>query len=486
MDYFSQLANMGGLASQYEGDLAQRANEITENTSLQENYNQVQDQFKNAQSAFQQGLASWNYIAEGDKNQGIDELKMWGIEVGSEFVASKVGGLYAGSALQKSIGGLYDAGTGYVKSAFQSALQTGKDTLQGAVEKGSELVNNAITEGTNTAQSLLEQGTSTVRSAINDGTSALSSAQQTAQDFVRSGQQTVQDAVGGAQQTVQDAVSGAQQTVQDAVSGAQQTVQDAVGGASDFANPAFGMANPVSEEDTEADFTNPTFYGGGQSVGNTQQMFNNPLFDEASASPDMSLGTETATTAYRSTAPYLAEQAPAEAPAVGTDDMMNSLLAQNARPTEEAPTEQTAETPAPAESTSNLTTVEDANQTVENTNENAQNTFNTEENTYNTEETTYKSELNTYENPDADPDVADPLEDLGEDALEDTATSGFGVGEALMAGQLLYTGVKALYDYFDPPKPPPPPTAPTVPSAPIYQQVQALPSYIQASAQSGV
>ena len=422
---------MGRLASQYSGDLAQRANEVAENTSLQENYQQ-------AQNIFQQGLAQWNYVAEGDAGQGIDELKQWGIEAGSELVVSKLSGMYAGSALQKSVGGLYDAGVGYVKSAYKSALDAGQEV----VDKGTSFVSNAITDGKNTAQTLLERGTSTVKSALDDGTALISSGQQTLQDFVNTGQKTLQDTVSGAQQTVQDAVSG----------GADLT-------------------NPVSAEDTEADFTNPTFYGGGQSVGDTQQMFNNPLFEEATASPDMTLGAESTTTAYRSSAPYLEEET-------------------NATP-EVAPEPEVA----PTESTSNLTTVESSNQTVENENTNAETTFNTESNTYNAELTDYNDKDYTDmenveggENPDtitteADSAGGDILENLGEDALVDTATSGLGVGEVLMAGQLLYSGVKGLWDAFDPPKPPPPPTPP---SAPVYQQVQALPSYIQASAQSGV
>ena len=75
---------------------------------------------------------------------------------------------------------------------------------------------------------------------------------------------------------------------------------------------------------------------------------------------------------------------------------------------------------------------------------------------------------------------ADIGEEIGADAIEDTATAGTGIGEVLLVGQLLEAGGKALYDWIDPKKPPAPPQMPTL------TQVIQLPSYIQASAQSGV
>lgn len=73
-------------------------------------------------------------------------------------------------------------------------------------------------------------------------------------------------------------------------------------------------------------------------------------------------------------------------------------------------------------------------------------------------------------------------ETAGETALEATelATADTGFGEILMAGQAIYSLGKDIFDFFDPPKPPPPPKMPTLISVP------ELPTFIQASAQSGL
>lgn len=115
----------------------------------------------------------------------------------------------------------------------------------------------------------------------------------------------------------------------------------------------------------------------------------------------------------------------------------------------------------------------------------------TAENTFSAEMTDYKagdyagaSELEGEAVPaEAEAGGEDLAKDIGEDAIADTALDGTGVGEVLMAGQIIYGLGKSLFDLFDPPKKPPPPPPPTAPS---LVAIPNLPTFIQSSAQSGV
>jgi len=88
---------------------------------------------------------------------------------------------------------------------------------------------------------------------------------------------------------------------------------------------------------------------------------------------------------------------------------------------------------------------------------------------------------------DAEDDLEDDAEEEATSSATETAlgttelaTADVGFGEVLMAGQALYSLGKDIYDWVHPPKPPPPPKMPTLISVP------QLPTFIQASAQSGL
>ena len=124
-------------------------------------------------------------------------------------------------------------------------------------------------------------------------------------------------------------------------------------------------------------------------------------------------------------------------------------------------------------------------------NEEATDTFNQEMSDYADKNYSGMEDLENQSKEEAGDEVGEDIgedagedagEDVGETALEATelATADTGFGEILMAGQAIYSLGKDIFDAFDPPKPPPPPKMPTLISVP------QLPTFIQASAQSGL
>ena len=200
-----------------------------------------------------------------------------------------------GSSFGKLKAKLTDAGE-QIKDLGGDALNQGKrllgktkDTLQSSYEEGSNLI-------TTTSDDLLASG----RQFVSTATEQVANLSDTVRNEANNLVSTVTDEAGNVLNTARQEASGVVQTAQSEGSGLLTAAQEQVGGLAESVQTqgrdallnatrstpeatAEPPAAPVTEADKEADFTNPTFYGGGQSVGETQQIFSNPLFDATSA-----------------------------------------------------------------------------------------------------------------------------------------------------------------------------------------------------------
>lgn len=381
MDYFSQLQNLGGLASQYQSDLALRNSEMNSNAEQETSY-------ADAFSAF-------SALSSTDASKGIDELKAWGGMAGTEIGLGIANKLYQGSALQKSAGALFDTAASYVKqkasSAFESIQDIGDEAIQGVQDFGT-----VLSEG---AQGIVRDFASTSFTNVPMRTS-----------FNTRGEPVDES---GTELSTEIGVAPTPPTTSGIV--AETNIDEP----NMIAQPD-EMYNPAYEGELDATLTTP-FSGVGGASG---RVWSSNAEVEADPEGDIQSG--------------------------------GRLFPQ-------------------AEATvGDVASVEQAGmQNIGIEGENASAVGN------------YEGELAQYSGEVGAEDVgmsagADIGEEIGADAIEDTATAGTGIGEVLLAGQLLEAGGKALFDFIDPSKPPRPPQMPTL------TQVIQLPSYIQASAQSGV
>jgi len=407
MDYFSQLQNLGGLASQYQSDLQLRNSEMTSNAEQETNY-------ANAFSAF-------SSISAEDARAGIDELKAWGAQSGGEIALGIANKLYQGSALQKSAGALWDTGATYVKqkasSAFQSLQEGGDEALQGIQDFG-----NVLSQG---AQGIAKDFASTSFTNAPMRTSFNTRGEPVDESGTELTQVPMESNAINAP-TAETNIDNPEPNIISQPDGAEA-------GHAFEGNPPDEMYNPAYEGELDATLTTP-FSGIGGASG---RVWSSNAEVEANPEGDIQTG-------GRLIAP--AEQNPA-----------------NPSPAEATPSEPIGDVASIEQAGTQNVGIEGANASAVGK--------------YEGEMTNYSSEVGTGVADEAGADVA---EEIGADAAEDAATSGTGIGEVLLVGQLLEAGGKALYDWIDPKKPPAPPQMPTL------TQVIQLPSYIQASAQSGV
>ena len=392
MDYFSQLQNLGGLASQYQSDLQLRNSEMTSNAEQETSYADA--------------LSAFNSISSEDASKGIDELKAWGGEAGTEIALGIANKLYQGSALQKSAGALWDTGATYVKqkasSAFQSIQDIGDEALQGVQDFGTVLTQGAQGIARDFANTSFTNAP--MRTSFN-----------TRGEPVDESGTELSTEIGVAPRVSQPSI--AETNIDEPNMIAQP--DGAVEGQAFAGNPPDEMYNPAYEGELDADLSADMsqFSGIGGASG---RVWSSNADVEADPEGDIQSGGR------------LFPQA--EAP-VG-----------DVASVEQAGTE---------------------NVGIEGENASAVGK--------------YEGELAQSSEAGAeDVGLSAVGEEIGADAVEDTATAETGIGEVLLVGQLLEAGGKALYDWIDPHKPPPPPQMPTL------TQVIQLPSYIQASAQSGV
>ena len=405
MDYFSQLQNLGGLASQYQADLSLRNSEMTSNAEQETNY-------ANAFSAF-------SSISAEDAKAGIDELKAWGAQSGGEIALGIANKLYQGSALQKSAGALWDTGAAYVKqkatSAFQSIQEGGDDLIEGAQAFG-----NVLSQG---AQGIAKDFAST--------------------SFTNAPMKTSFNTRG---EPVDE-------------SGTELSTE--IGVAPRVANPNIAETN-IDEPNMIAQ---PDGAEAGQAFADSSpdEMYN-PAYEGQLAGFDDNLDADMSQLGNGNiggaSGRVWSSNAAVEADPEGDIQSGGRLFPESGSVGVEAPV-------------GDVASVEQAG--AENVSIEGENTAAVGK---------YEGEL-AQSGEAAAEDVgvsagADIGEEIGADAVEDTATAGTGIGEVLLVGQLLEAGGKALYDWIDPKKPPAPPQMPTL------TQVIQLPSYIQASAQSGV
>lgn len=124
MDYLGGLSEMNGLGSRYESDLGNMANGI---------------QSAGATYAYQ--LKS---VADQAKN-AVDNLKAWGVDTGVEVGgALAYKGLYAGSALQSSIGELATTLKGTIQEGVSNGLATAKSAIGDAVGTAKDALGDAV------------------------------------------------------------------------------------------------------------------------------------------------------------------------------------------------------------------------------------------------------------------------------------------------------------------------------------------------------
>ena len=348
MDYLSQLQNFGGLASSYQSDLARRAADINVDQQALGNFNQLENQYTNA-------MGNWENTVEAIKNQGIDEVKSWGIESGSEIGVDLLAHAYAGSAVQ---------------SAVNAGISSAKAT---------------IGEGISTAKGALSDAVSSLKSKVSD---LADTATETASDAVQSGISMLQQKVLG----IAPKPAAAEEIELSELAPTQTT---AIASEVDM-----GARGALSSEEVGA-LTYPSLNTPSEVIGNTSEI------TSAGATQQADIASNTA----------------------------------------------------------------------------AENTFSAEMTDYKAGDYAGAAELEGEAAPAVEEGGEDVAKDIGEDAVEDTALDGTGVGEVLMAGQIIYGLGKSLFDLFDPPKKPPPPPPPTAPS---LIAIPNLPTFIQASAQSGV
>ena len=427
MDYFSTLQNLGGLANDYQTDITTRFGDMNID-------NQLQNQYSNA-------MGQWDNGVEALKNQGLDELKEWGIEAGSEIGSDMLLHAYAGSALQ---------------GAVNDAMASAKSSIQGGLESAF----NAVKSG---ASDIAES----VGGVVNEfGTAITSGASDLATQFMMT-PMTAPPASTDIEMT-DLAPTPAPAPTEPATAETTTTTADTT------ADATTATADTTAET-SGTEIMNPAFSNDATETSQLQRY--NP--------PEDVEGTETADIAPSAdVAPTTANVAPSAEVAPQTAEI--------------APSSAPAPAPAPATPASSETNVESASSTAQQ--DTLQNTDTA--NTYESAMTDYNAgDYSGASNLEADMDAPEAggsnvnadgtdydvgaveeggLEDLAGDAIADVATSGFGLGEVMMVGQIAFGLGKALYDMFDPPKPPPPPTMPTM------IQVPQLPTYIQASVQSGV
>jgi hypothetical protein len=124
MDYLGGLSEMNGLGSRYESDLGNMANGI---------------QSAGATYAYQ--LKS---VADQAK-QAVDNLKAWGTDTGVELGgALAYKGLYAGSALQASIGEMATTLKGTVQEGVSNAFASAKSAVGDAVGTAKDALGDAV------------------------------------------------------------------------------------------------------------------------------------------------------------------------------------------------------------------------------------------------------------------------------------------------------------------------------------------------------
>lgn len=405
MDYFSQLQNLGGLASQYQSDLALRNSEMESNAEQETNY-------ANAFSAF-------SSISAEDAKAGIDELKAWGAQSGGEIALGIANKLYQGSALQKSAGALWDTGAAYVKqkatSAFQSIQEGGDDLIEGAQAFG-----NVLSQG---AQGIAKDFLSTSFTNAPMRTSFNTRGEQPEEGGVE-----LSEEIGAAPRAANPNIAETNIDEPNMIAepdGAEAGQAFADSSPDEMYNPAYEGQLAGFDDNLDADMSQ---LGSGNIGGASGRVWSSNADVEADPEGDIQSGGRLFP----------------ESGGVGVEPPVGDVAS-----VEEAGTENVG---IEAENTSAVGK--------------------------------YEGELEGSAEAGAE-DVgvsagADIGEEIGADAIEDTATAGTGIGEVLLVGQLLEAGGKALYDWIDPKKPPAPPQMPTL------TQVIQLPSYIQASAQSGV
>jgi hypothetical protein len=375
-------------------------------------------------TSYADAFASYSGIASADARAGIDELKAWGTQAGGEIALGVANKLYQGSALQKSAGALWDTGATYVKQKASSAFQSLQDIGDEALQ-GVQDFGTVLTKG----------------------------AQGIAQDFANTSMTNA---------PMRTSFNTRGEPVDESGTELTQVPME-----SNAINP------PIAETNIDNPEPNIISQPDGEEAGhafdgNPPDEMYNPAYEgelDANLSADMSQFSGIGGASGR----VWSSNAEVEADPEGDIQTGGRLI---------APAEQNPANPSPAEPTpsepvgdvANIEGVATENTSIEGANASAVGK-------YEGEMTNYSSEVGTGVADEAGADVA---EEIGADAVEDTATAGTGIGEVLLVGQLLEAGGKALYDWIDPHKPPPPPQMPTL------TQVIQLPSYIQASAQSGV
>jgi len=405
MDYFSQLQNLGGLASQYQADLQLRNSEMTSNAEQETSY-------ADAFSAF-------SSISAEDAKAGIDELKAWGAQSGGEIALGIANKLYQGSGLQKSANALWDTGASYVKqkasSAFQSLQEGGDEALQGIQDFG-----NVLSQG---AQGIAKDFASTSFTNAPMRTSFNTRGEQPDESGVE-----LSEEIGAAPRAANPNIAETNIDEPNMIAqpdGAEAGQAFADSSPDEMYNPAYEGQLAGFDDNLDADMSQ---LGNGNIGGASGRVWSSNEAVEADPEGDIQSG--------------------------------GRFLPSQSTSTAEAPV-------------GDVASVEEAG--TENLGIEGENTAAVGK---------YEGELaETGEAAAEDVGVsagADIGEEIGADAIEDTATAGTGIGEVLLVGQLLEAGGKALYDWIDPKKPPAPPQMPTL------TQVIQLPSYIQASAQSGV
>lgn len=349
MDYLSQLQNFGGLASSYQSDLARRAADINVDQQALGNFNQLENQYTNA-------MGNWENSVEAIKNQGINEVKSWGIESGSEIGVDLLAHAYVGSAVQAAV----NAGISSAKATIGESISTAKGALSDAVSSLQGKVSGLVDTAT-----------------------------ETASDAVQSGISMLQQKVLG----IAPKPAAAEEIELSELAPTQTT---AITSEADI-----GARGALSSEEVGA-LTYPSLNTPSEVVGNTSEI------TSVGATQQADIASNTA----------------------------------------------------------------------------AENTFSAEMTDYKAGDYAGAAELEGEAAPaEAEAGGEDVAKDIGEDAVEDTALDATGVGEILMAGQIVYGLGKSLFDLFDPPKKPPPPPPPTAPS---LIAIPNLPTFIQSSAQSGV
>lgn len=371
-------------------------------------------------TAYADAFASYSGIASADAKAGIDEIRAWGAQSGGEIALGIANKLYQGSALQKSAGALWDTGATYVKqkasSAFQSIQEGGDDLLEGAQAFG-----NVLSQG---AQGIAKDFLSTsftnapMRTSFN-----------TRGEPVDESGTELSTEIGVAPRVANPNIAETNIDEPNIIAqpdGAEAGQAFADSSPDEMYNPAYEGQLAGFDDNLDADMSQ---LGSGNIGGASGRVWSSNEAVEADPEGDIQSG---------------GRFAPSQS------------------------TTTTAEAPV-----GDVASIEEAG---------TQNIGIEGENTSAVGK--YEGELAQSSEAGAE-DVgvsagADIGEEIGADAIEDTATAGTGLGEVLLVGQLLEAGGKALYDWIDPKKPPAPPQMPTL------TQVIQLPSYIQASAQSGV